>query len=133
MLVEGAERFGLAQLHQFRGRVGRGLAQAYCIMISAAAEGDDGARRLMAMEATTDGFALAQTDLEMRGPGDFFGTRQSGLPRLHAAQLGDLATLEAARSAARRIYDVDPHLTLPEHATLAAVVAALWEGAGEFN
>ena len=95
IMIEGAERFGLAQLHQFRGRVGRGEHPSYCILISDVAEGE-GVRRLEALENNTDGFALAQIDLDLRGPGDFFGTRQSGLPPLKTAELSDLRTLEDA-------------------------------------
>ena len=130
IMIEGAERFGLAQLHQFRGRVGRGEHPSYCILISDATEGDS-IQRLQALENSSDGFALAQTDLEMRGPGDFFGTRQSGLPPLHAAQLSDLRTLEDARAAAQRMFEVDPELLRPEHRALAAQVTAFWHGAGD--
>lgn len=130
IMIEGAERFGLAQLHQFRGRVGRGEHASYCILISDVNEGES-ARRLQALENSTDGFALAQIDLEMRGPGDFFGTRQSGLPPLQAAQLGDLRILEDARAAAQRLFSIDPDLQLPEHRALAARVAEFWRGAGD--
>jgi ATP-dependent DNA helicase RecG len=132
IMIEGAERFGLAQLHQFRGRVGRGEYPSYCILISDATEGD-GIKRLQALENSTDGFALAQIDLEMRGPGDFFGTRQSGLPPLHAAQLSDLRTLEDARTAAQRMFEADPELLRPEHRALAAQVAAFWQNAGDVS
>jgi ATP-dependent DNA helicase RecG len=128
--VESADRFGLAQLHQFRGRVGRGQHPSFCILISDATR-DDSVQRLQAMENSADGFALAQIDLEMRGPGDFFGTRQSGLPPLHAAQLGDLRTLEAARSAAQAIFAADPQLGRPEHADLAEQVDRVWAGTGD--
>ena len=132
IMIEDAERFGLAQLHQFRGRVGRGEYPSYCILISDATEGD-GIKRLQALENSTDGFALAQIDLEMRGPGDFFGTRQSGLPPLHAAQLSDLRTLEDARAAAQGMFEVDPELLRPEHRALAAQVAAFWQSAGDVS
>jgi len=132
IMIESAERFGLAQLHQFRGRVGRGEYPSYCILISDATEGD-GIKRLQALESSTDGFALAQIDLEMRGPGDFFGTRQSGLPPLHAAQLSDLRTLEDARAAAQRMFEADPELLRPEHRALAAQVAAFWQNAGDVS
>jgi ATP-dependent DNA helicase RecG len=132
IMIEGAERFGLAQLHQFRGRVGRGEHPSYCILISDAAEGDS-VKRLQALEDSTDGFALAQIDLELRGPGDFFGTRQSGLPPLQAAQLSDLRTLEDARTAAQHLFEVDPELSRPEHRALAAQVAAFWQGAGDVS
>ncbi len=130
IMIEGAERFGLAQLHQFRGRVGRGEYPSFCILISDAAAGES-AQRLQAMETSNDGFALAQTDLDMRGPGDFFGTRQSGLPPLQMAQLSDLGTLEAARAAAQDLFAVDPQLSRPEHRALAAQVAEFWRGAGD--
>jgi ATP-dependent DNA helicase RecG len=132
IMVEGAERFGLAQLHQFRGRVGRGLHPSYCILISDAAEGES-VRRLQTLESSNDGFALAQVDLDMRGPGDFFGTRQSGLPMLRTAQLGDLATLESARAAAQRIFAADPDLSRPEHHILAERVTAFWAEAGHVS
>ncbi len=132
ILIEDAERFGLAQLHQFRGRVGRGEHPSYCILISDATEGDS-VKRLQALESSTDGFALAQIDLELRGPGDFFGTRQSGLPPLQAAQLSDLRTLEEARAAAQQLFAADPGLALPEHRMLAGRVAAFWQGAGDIS
>jgi ATP-dependent DNA helicase RecG len=130
IMVEGADRFGLAQLHQFRGRVGRGQHASFCILISDATEGDS-TQRLQALENSNDGFALAQIDLDMRGPGDFFGTRQSGLPPLHTAQLGDLRTLEAARSAAQRVFETDPALSDPEHRELAEQVSVFWTGTGD--
>jgi ATP-dependent DNA helicase RecG len=130
IMVEGADRFGLAQLHQFRGRVGRGQHPSFCILVSDATEGDS-TQRLQALENSNDGFALAQIDLDMRGPGDFFGTRQSGLPPLRTAQLGDLRTLEIARSAARRLFDADPILSSPEHRDLAEQVAVFWAGTGD--
>jgi ATP-dependent DNA helicase RecG len=130
--IEGAERFGLAQLHQFRGRVGRGEYPSYCILISDVGEGD-GVQRLQALENNTDGFALAQIDLDLRGPGDFLGTRQSGLPPLQTAQLSDLRTLEDARAAAKSLFEIDPQLSRPEHAPLANQVAAFWRGSGDIS
>ena len=132
IVIEGAERFGLAQLHQFRGRVGRGEHPSYCLLLSDADEGES-VRRLQALETNTDGFALAQIDLELRGPGDFLGTRQSGLPPLRTAQLTDLRTLESARAAAQQIFAADPQLTAPEHRSLANQVAAFWSSAGDFS
>jgi len=132
ILIEGAERFGLAQLHQFRGRVGRGPHASYCILISDVEQGD-GVRRLQALETNNDGFALAQIDLDLRGPGDFFGTRQSGLPPLRTAQLSDMRTLELARAAAQAMFAADPDLSLPQHRDLAAQVAAFWRGAGDVS
>ena len=88
MVIEGADRFGLAQLHQFRGRVGRGEHASYCVLV-AELPSEDAKERLAAMEEMDDGFELAEKDLELRGPGDYFGTRQSGLPDLRMARLGD--------------------------------------------
>ncbi|MGQ9713753.1 MAG: ATP-dependent DNA helicase RecG [Anaerolineae bacterium] len=117
MLIEGAERFGLAQLHQFRGRVGRGEHQSYCLLIGEPAS-QEAQERLEAIARTQDGFALAEKDLQLRGPGDFFGLRQSGMPDLRVARLGDLKTLELARQQAERILLQDQNLQRPEHAML---------------
>jgi ATP-dependent DNA helicase RecG len=132
IVIEGAERFGLAQLHQFRGRVGRGEHPSYCLLLSDAEEGES-VRRLQALETNTDGFALAQIDLELRGPGDFLGTRQSGLPPLRTAQLTDLRTLESARTVAQQLFAADPQFTAPEHRGLADQVAAFWSSAGDMS
>lgn len=132
IMIEGAERFGLAQLHQFRGRVGRGQHASYCVLVSDVDQGD-GVRRLQALETNNDGFALAQIDLDLRGPGDFFGTRQSGLPPLRTAQLSDVRTLELARAAAQAVFAADPDLTQPQHQGLAAQVATFWRGAGDVS
>lgn len=132
IMIEGAERFGLAQLHQFRGRVGRGEHPSYCILISDVAEGE-GVRRLHAIEETLDGFALAQIDLDLRGPGDFFGTRQSGLPPLETAKLSDLRTLEDARAAARTLFEADPTLSLPEHTALSERMADFWRSSSDVS
>ncbi|NPA89930.1 MAG: ATP-dependent DNA helicase RecG [Chloroflexi bacterium] len=126
IMIESAERFGLAQLHQFRGRVGRGEHKSYCILISEGAT-PEAVERLRAMEQIHDGFKLAEKDLELRGPGDFFGTRQSGLPPLRLARLSDTRILEAARKVARRLYEEDPELRRPEHRPLAQRVRAFWE------
>ena len=123
MLIEGAERFGLAQLHQFRGRVGRGEYRSYCLLLSSDTQSTAAKERLAALERTHDGFELAEVDLELRGPGDFFGTRQSGLPALRMAQFSDRALLESARELAARIIAEDPDMKAPEHAALAAEVA----------
>src|SRR6266540_1945364 len=125
MLIEGAERFGLAQLHQFRGRVGRGIHQSYCILVSDK-ENDVTKQRLEAMEETRDGFRLAEIDLELRGPGEFFGTRQSGTPDLKVAQLADTRLLHAANLEAQNILADDPRLEKPEQALLKAQVDAFW-------
>jgi ATP-dependent DNA helicase RecG len=128
MLIEGAERFGLAQLHQFRGRVGRGLHQSYCILVSDK-ENDITKQRLEAMEQTRDGFKLAEIDLQLRGPGEFFGTRQSGTPDLKVAQLADTRLLHAAHLEAQKILADDPQLEKPEHTALKANVDAFWADA----
>jgi len=125
ILIEGAERFGLAQLHQFRGRVGRGSAPSYCLLVSDAST-ETARQRLEAVASTTDGFRLAEIDLELRGPGDFLGTRQSGLPNLRFASLADLPTLQAARRTAEDLLRQDPLLAAPEHVPLAELVRALW-------
>jgi ATP-dependent DNA helicase RecG len=123
MLVEHAERFGLSQLHQLRGRVGRGPYQSYCILLYQAPLTDQGRERLKALTDTTDGFVIAERDLQLRGPGDFFGTRQSGMPTLRVGDLlRDHALMEEARREAAAALD-DPH-----HAeTLAAFVRTSWE------
>jgi ATP-dependent DNA helicase RecG len=127
MLIEGANRFGLAQLHQFRGRVGRGPHKSYCLLIS---DQDDEAanKRLKAMESTDDGFKLADLDLEQRGPGDFLGTRQSGFVELRMASLTDVRLIEKARREAERMFAADPELSLPENGALAKAVDRFWTG-----
>jgi ATP-dependent DNA helicase RecG len=125
MLIEGAERFGLAQLHQFRGRVGRGDARAYCILLSDNTT-EENMARLQIMADTNDGFVLAEKDLELRGPGDFLGVRQHGLPELKVAQLSDRGTLELARREALRIFEKDPELRSVEHRALAEQVESFW-------
>jgi ATP-dependent DNA helicase RecG len=125
MLIEGAERFGLAQLHQFRGRVGRGVHQSYCILVSDK-ENEITKQRLEAMENTTDGFKLAEIDLQLRGPGEFFGTRQSGTPDLKVAQLADTRLLHTAYLEAQKILAEDPRLERPDHVGLKAKVAEFW-------
>ncbi|MER3405925.1 MAG: DNA helicase RecG, partial [Chloroflexota bacterium] len=125
MLIEGADRFGLAQLHQFRGRVGRGPFESYCLLLSDSSNPDENPR-LRAIVENYDGFKLAEEDLKLRGPGEFFGTRQSGLPDLKVAQLGDIAVLELARREAALIFAVDPELRRPDHALLAEKVRAFW-------
>jgi ATP-dependent DNA helicase RecG len=122
MLIEGAERFGLAQLHQFRGRVGRGEHKSYCLLVSDTPS-EVAKERLSALENIHDGFRLAEVDLELRGPGDYFGTRQSGLPNLRMAHLSDVKLLETARKEAAALIALDPDLKSPEHEALAARVA----------
>ena len=133
MLIEGAERFGLAQLHQFRGRVGRGEHRSYCFLLSSEVQSASARERLSALERTHDGFELAETDLRLRGPGDFFGTRQSGLPELRMAQFSDRGLLESARELATQISEADPQLKAPEHAALAAQVARFIDRAADIS
>ncbi|PZN10527.1 MAG: DNA helicase RecG [Bacillota bacterium] len=118
MIIEGADRFGLAQLHQLRGRVGRGAKEALCVLV-ADARSEEGRHRLEAMCRTQSGFEIAEIDLRLRGPGDFFGTRQHGLPALRVADpVRDAGLLRQAREAARALLQRDPDLRLPEHAAL---------------
>ena len=118
MVVENADRFGLSQLHQLRGRVGRGAHQSYCFLVSNTRNPETRAR-LKTLRATTDGFQIAQADLEQRGPGDFFGARQSGLPQLHVADLGvDTRLLARAQTAAQALLAQDPTLSQPQHQSL---------------
>jgi ATP-dependent DNA helicase RecG len=132
MLIEGADRFGLAQLHQFRGRVGRGQHQSYCLLL-AETPSAEARERLSLMERLRDGFKLAEEDLRLRGPGEFFGTRQSGLPDLKMAKLSDIELLELARREAIRLFNADPYLKQKEHGLLAKEVSRLWESEGEFS
>ncbi len=132
ILILGAERFGLAQLHQFRGRVGRGEHQSYCIVVSDV-DNDVTEQRLRALEESEDGFVLAEKDLELRGPGEFFGRRQSGTPDLKMAQLGDTRLLHAARLEAERILQRDKQLEHPDHALLKQKVDTFWANAGAAN
>ena len=127
MLVEHAERFGLAQLHQLRGRVGRGAARSYCILLVSDAVSEEAKQRLDAMAETQDGFRLAEVDLEIRGPGEFFGTRQSGLPEFRTAGLvTHVRLLEQARQDAAQLVLRDPGLRLPEHQALRDALVARW-------
>ena len=132
MLIEGADRFGLAQLHQFRGRVGRGEHQSYCLLL-ADKSGSTSDERLHVIESTQDGFRLAEEDLKLRGPGEFFGTRQSGLPDLKIAKLSDVHILEEARGIAQELFDHDPDLKEPQHKLLAQHVDEFWKGKGDLS
>ena len=126
MLIEGADRFGLAQLHQFRGRVGRGGGKSWCLLLADETTPDADARLEM-MAQTNDGFLLAEKDLELRGPGDFLGTRQSGLPELTWIDGGfDPRLLDRARRVAEALLDADPDLEQPEHQRLRDRVEAFW-------
>jgi ATP-dependent DNA helicase RecG len=125
ILIEGANRFGLAQLHQFRGRVGRGPYPSFCLLVP---ENEDEAEnaRLKAMESTNDGFKLAELDLEQRGPGEFLGSRQSGFADLRMARLTDIRLIEKARRQAESLFEADPELSSPEHALLAQEMEKFW-------
>jgi len=132
MLVESADRFGLSQLHQFRGRVGRGQEQSYCMLL-AENPSEVGRERLGIIENVDDGFKLAEEDLRLRGPGEFFGTRQSGLPDLRMARLSDVALLEMARTEAVNLFQADSGLEKAEHHLLAQELARVWPRAGEWS
>jgi len=125
MLVEGADRFGLAQMHQFRGRVRRSSKQAYCLLLSENPS-EEAQERLRIMETTHDGFKLAEEDLRIRGPGEYFGTRQSGLPDLKVARLTDVAFIEQARAEAVRLLEADPEMEQPQNRALAARMEEMW-------
>ena len=127
MVVENAERFGLSQLHQLRGRVGRGRAKSWCVLLSDS-QNEETKRRLKVMTETNDGFKIAEEDLRLRGPGDFFGSRQHGLPVLKAADLScDMRTLDEAQQAAKALLADDPGLTQPAHGPLRRRIGQLLE------
>ena len=127
MVVENAERFGLSQLHQLRGRVGRGKAKSYCVLVSQGGS-EETKRRLKALTDTNDGFKIAEEDLKLRGPGDFFGQRQHGLPVLRIADLNcDMLLLNEAQNAARELLAGDDQLTAPEHRNLRERIDRLFE------
>ena len=129
MAVENADRFGLAQLHQLRGRVGRGVHKSTCILITDH-RGEETRRRLGVMCATNDGFKIADEDLKLRGPGDFFGNRQHGLPQLKVADLlEDMPMLQRAQSGAAALLDADPNLV--NHPALWQAVEHLFQQVGE--
>jgi ATP-dependent DNA helicase RecG len=130
IIIEDAERFGLAQLHQLRGRVGRGGLKSFCVLVTRA-EGDAAEDRLRVLERSNDGFVLAEEDLRRRGPGEFLGTRQTGLPELLVAQFSDLETVEKARAAAVALFSVDPMLTA--HPAILQRVRTFWRGEGDLS
>jgi ATP-dependent DNA helicase RecG len=132
ILIEGANRFGLAQLHQFRGRVGRGEHQSYCLLLADNAS-PEAEERLQALERTSNGLELAELDLQMRGPGEFFGTRQSGLPDLKLVKLTDTKLLELARQEAQLIFNQDPTLEQPQYRLLAKQLAQFWSPESDLN
>jgi ATP-dependent DNA helicase RecG len=126
MLIEHAERFGLAQLHQLRGRVGRGAHRSHCVMVSAGFT-DSSRDRLGAMLKSPDGFVIAEEDLRIRGPGEFFGTRQSGIPDLALGNvIRDAKIIDAARKEAFEIIDKDPRLEAAGHGILNKTVKKKW-------
>jgi ATP-dependent DNA helicase RecG len=129
MMVESADRFGLSQLHQFRGRVGRGQEQSYCMLL-AQNPSIVAKERLDIIEKIKDGFQLAEEDLKLRGPGEFFGTRQSGMPDLKMAKLSDVPLLELARREAEKLFEKDKSLEKPEHSLLAKELARVWTAEG---
>ena len=127
MVVENAERFGLSQLHQLRGRVGRGSAKSYCILMSDN-QNDETKQRLKVMTKTNDGFKISEEDLRLRGPGDFFGQRQHGLPAMKVADLScDMRLLDEAQTAAKQLLALDPALEQTEHASLRRRIDELFE------
>ena len=122
MLIDGAERFGLSQLHQLRGRVGRGAHQSFCLLLSES-PGSEALNRLRLLERTSDGFKLSEEDLKLRGPGDYLGTRQSGLPAFRVAEITDQEIVTLARREAERILTADPDLNSPDHNSLSRAFA----------
>jgi len=129
MVVEHAERFGLSQLHQLRGRVGRGSDRAVCILVAPQRDGGVTTRRLQVLRQTHDGFRIAEADLDLRGPGEFLGTRQSGLPDFRVSNLiRDTRLLVEARRAAERWLEHDPDLSSAESADLRLVLRHRWAG-----
>ena len=134
IVVENAERFGLSQLHQLRGRVGRGQHKSWCILVSDN-DGEENRARLNIMTKTNDGFKISEEDLRLRGPGDFFGSRQHGLPEMHVADLGaDVNVLQKAQQEATLLLANDPALAAPEHAALRESVERLLKvNADSFN
>jgi ATP-dependent DNA helicase RecG len=124
MIIESAERFGLSQLHQLRGRVGRGAEQSFCILMTGDKLSKDSLKRLETMVSTNDGFEIAEVDLQLRGPGDIMGTQQSGALNLKIADLAkDGELVSEAREEARRILTVDPSLNANEHGMLRIMLS----------
>jgi ATP-dependent DNA helicase RecG len=126
MIIENAERFGLSQLHQLRGRVGRGAEQSYCILMTGPKLGQDSKTRIETMVRTNNGFEISETDLQLRGPGDLMGTQQSGALDLLIANLGtDSAILQHARNEAQRILDDDPNLEKPQNRAIKTQIDSM--------
>ncbi len=127
MVIENAERFGLSQLHQLRGRVGRGSHKSWCILVSDS-KADESLERLKVLCRSNDGFVISEEDLRLRGPGDFFGSRQHGLPEMHIADLGgDVRVMQAAQDAARGLLNADPELAMAENARLKERIGELFD------
>lgn len=133
MMIENAERFGLSQLHQLRGRVGRGDSKSYCILVSDSIA-ENTQRRLSVMCGTSDGFRIADEDLKLRGPGDFFGERQHGLPKLSIADFSDMDTLRVSQDIASDILADSPDLSSDKYRGLRASIRRLFaDSAGQMN
>ena len=133
IVIEGAEKFGLSQLHQLRGRVGRSHRQSWCLLMPGAEAGGEAMQRLALLEKTSDGFKISEEDLRLRGPGDFFGERQSGLPELKLADLiEDYPVLVQARGAAEALLKADPYLEAPEHEELKRELVLRYRGRLQF-
>ena len=129
MVIEHAERFGLSQLHQLRGRVGRSAIPSFCILLTQKIGSEDARKRLRVMEQTNDGFRIAEEDLAIRGPGEFMGTRQSGLPDFRIASIiRDGHILSEARADAFALVEDDPRLEKPDHRALRQVLLHRWGG-----
>ena len=129
MVVEHAERFGLAQLHQLRGRIGRGAAKSYCVLMTGGKVSPEGERRLNEMVRTQDGFEIAELDLELRGPGEFFGTKQAGMPGLRVANiLRDRKLLELAKREAHAVVEnLDPEITQEDRDRIMVHLRQHWQ------
>lgn len=132
ILVQGADHFGLSQLHQLRGRVGRRARQGYCLLVPSRPS-SEARQRLRLMERVQDGFTLAEKDLELRGPGEFFGTHQSGLPELRVAKLTNLRVVETVRREATALFSRDRGLERPEHRVLKEQIAQMWSRYAEWS
>jgi ATP-dependent DNA helicase RecG len=133
VLIEGANRFGLAQLHQLRGRVGRSEAKSYCLLIPESKDAVEN-ERLIAMSSTNNGFILAEKDLAQRGPGEFFGVRQSGYSNLRIASLSDIKLIEKARHFAHMIFESDPDLEMPQNQSIKSLIQIHWQdGQGDVS
>jgi len=135
MIIENAERFGLSQLHQLRGRVGRGADQSYCVLMTKHKIAAETRKRLEIMTSTNDGFVIAEADMQMRGPGDIEGTMQSGLPfELKIANMArDGQTIQLARGAAEKLLDDDPDLTSPQNANFARALALMTDRSTDWS